>query len=64
LLGWSLMTLANKSPVSETTIRNFEKGKHRPTPFKVLAIRRTLEAAGIEFISERGAVGVRLRKAK
>ena len=49
LLGWSLMTLANKSPVSETTIRNFEKGTHRPTPFKVLAIRRTLEAAGVEF---------------
>jgi transcriptional regulator with XRE-family HTH domain len=49
LLGWSLMTLANKSPVGETTIRNIETGKRRPTPFKVLEIRRILEAAGIEF---------------
>jgi ribosome-binding protein aMBF1 (putative translation factor) len=59
-LGLSMMTLANKSPVSETTIRNFEKGKHQPTPFKVLAIRRTLEGAGIEFDDK--SQGVRLRE--
>jgi ribosome-binding protein aMBF1 (putative translation factor) len=49
LLGWSAMTLSFKCPVSETTIRNFEKGKAKLTPFKALAIRRALEAAGIEF---------------
>jgi len=35
LLGWSVMMLAFKSRVSETTIRNFERGMIRPTPFKV-----------------------------
>jgi len=60
LLGWSVMMLAFKIRVSETTIRTFEQGKHRPTPFKVLAIQRTLEAAGIEF--DDGAASVRLKK--
>ena len=62
LLGWSAMMLAFKSRVSETTIRTFEKGKTRPTPLKVLAIRRTLEVAGVEF-DNRGH-GVRIREGK
>ena len=62
LLGWSTMTFAKKSPVGEMAIRNFETGKHRPTPFKVLAIQRTLEAAGIEF-DDKGH-GVRMREGK
>jgi transcriptional regulator with XRE-family HTH domain len=62
LLGWSLMALANRSPVSETTLRNFEKAKTTPTPFKLMAIRRAFEAAGIEFDDK--SDGARLRKVR
>jgi ribosome-binding protein aMBF1 (putative translation factor) len=60
LLGWSALNLANKGPVSETTIRTFEMGKIGPKPAKVSAIRRTFEAAGVEF-DDKGH-GVRTRE--
>jgi ribosome-binding protein aMBF1 (putative translation factor) len=59
LLGWSRYTLAGKCKPGETTIRYFENGTRRP-PFNVLAIRRALEAAGVEFTDEHP--GVRLRQ--
>jgi ribosome-binding protein aMBF1 (putative translation factor) len=62
LLGWSFGALSKKCHVGATTIRLFEVGEHRPKPFKVLAIRRTLEAAGIEF-DDKGH-GVRMREEK
>jgi transcriptional regulator with XRE-family HTH domain len=52
LLGWSLSTLAVRCRVGETTIRNFEIGRHQPTPFKILELKRALEAGGIEFDRE------------
>jgi ribosome-binding protein aMBF1 (putative translation factor) len=60
LLGWPRKTLARKCKPGETTIRNFENGSRRPSPFNVLAIRQALEAAGVAFIEEKP--GVRLRK--
>jgi len=62
LLSWPLTTLASKSHIGVTSIRNFENGKTDPTPFKVLAIRRALEAAGIEFDDKWH--GVRMREQK
>jgi ribosome-binding protein aMBF1 (putative translation factor) len=62
LLGWPRKTLAGKCKPGETTIRNFENGARRPSPFNVLAIRRALEAAGIEF--DQDGHGVRLREGK
>jgi len=62
LLGWTRITLASKCQTGATTIRLFEIGKRRPRPFRVLAIRRTLEAAGVEF-DNRGH-GVRIREGK
>jgi hypothetical protein len=59
LLGWSLATLAIRCRMGETTIR-FEIGRHQPPPFKVLEIRRALEAAGVEF--ERNSENVRLKE--
>jgi ribosome-binding protein aMBF1 (putative translation factor) len=60
LLGWPRKTLARKCKPGETTIRNFENGARRPSPFNVLAIRRALETAGIEF-DDKGH-GVRMRE--
>jgi transcriptional regulator with XRE-family HTH domain len=65
LIKWSAADLARQSSVSLRTIRRAELADHDTsmTTANELAIRRTLEAAGIEFIDENGGgPGVRLRK--
>jgi transcriptional regulator with XRE-family HTH domain len=63
LLGWSRSDLAGQVGVSETTVAVFEKGKRRPSPFKLSAVRAAFEASGVEFIAENGCgPGVKLRK--
>jgi len=64
LLRWSAQELADKSYVGITTIRRAEltASETSLTSANDGAIRRTLEAAGVEFIDENGAgPGVRLR---
>ncbi len=64
MLGWSAGQLAAASKVSLATIQRAETGDGpvRMTAANVELIRRTLEAAGVEFIPENGGgVGVRLR---
>lgn len=61
LIEWSQSTLAENANLSESTIRDFEKGRRVPSPNNLSAIRRALEAAGIEFIDANGGgPGVRL----
>jgi hypothetical protein len=65
LLRWSALDLAKASKVGVATIRRVEviEGDIPVTSANELAIRRALEAAGIEFIDENGGgAGVRLRK--
>ena len=66
LIRWSAQELANQSAVGVTTIRRAELTVSATalTRANDLAIRRTLEAAGVEFIdaNEGGGPGVRLRK--
>src|ERR1043165_2653269 len=65
LLHWSAQDLANQSWVSLRTIRRAEltDGDTTMTNANALAIRRALEAGGVEFIDENGGgAGVRLRK--
>jgi DNA-binding transcriptional regulator YiaG len=65
LLGWSQSDLAHRSGVSEPTIARLESaegelGGREGTGEK---IRKSIEAAGIQFIDENGGgPGVRLRK--
>jgi transcriptional regulator with XRE-family HTH domain len=63
LLGLSQEALANVSRVSRTTIVAFENRQKLPRYNTVDAIRRALEAAGVEFTNG-GEPGVKLRKAK
>jgi transcriptional regulator with XRE-family HTH domain len=64
LLDWSQTELGVRANLSESTIRDFEKGRRVPTTNNLAAIQRALEAAGVEFIAENGGgAGVRLRKA-
>ena len=65
LLRWRAQDLARASAVGVATIRRAELAE-RETSMTVpndMAVRRALEAAGVEFIDENGGgPGVRLRK--
>ncbi len=66
LIRWTAEDLARSSSVGVTTIRRAEltEGVTSLIPANDMAIRRTLEDAGIEFIDENGGgVGVRFKKA-
>jgi transcriptional regulator with XRE-family HTH domain len=66
LLRWSAEELARQTLLSVATIRRAEltEGSTSMTATNDMAVRRALEAAGVEFIDENGGgPGVRLRKA-
>jgi hypothetical protein len=67
LVRWSAVDLARESAVGVNTIRRAETAEKETslTAANDLAIRRALEAAGVEFIDENGGggPGVRLSKA-
>jgi transcriptional regulator with XRE-family HTH domain len=66
LIRWSAEDLARQSSLSVATVRRAEltESVTSMTAANDLAIRRALEAAGVEFIDENGGgPGVRLRKA-
>jgi hypothetical protein len=65
LIRWSAEDLAARSSLSVATIRRAEltDAETSMTAANDLAVRRTLEAAGVEFIDENGGgAGVRLRE--
>ena len=65
LIRWSAEDLAGRSFLSVATIRRAEltDSETSMTAANDLAVRRALEAAGVEFIDENGGgPGVRLRK--
>jgi hypothetical protein len=65
LIRWSAEELASHSAVGVTTIRRAEltDSETSMTAANNQAVRRALEAAGVEFIDENGGgPGVRLRK--
>jgi transcriptional regulator with XRE-family HTH domain len=65
LLRWSAEDLARRSLLSVATIRRAEltEDETSMTAANDLAVRRALEAAGVEFIDEDGGgPGVRLRQ--
>ena len=67
MLRWSALDLAEASKVGVATIRRVEvvDGEITVTLANEAALRRALEAAGVEFIDENGGgAGVRLRKPK
>jgi hypothetical protein len=65
LLRWSADDLARRSSLGLNTIKRAELAEDRTslTAANDLAVRRALEAAGVEFIDENGGgPGVRLRE--
>ena len=66
LLRWRAEDLAKRSAVGVATVRRAElsDGETSMTAANDAAVRRTLEAAGVEFIDQNGGgAGVRLRDA-
>ena len=67
LLRWSAEELARETSLGLATIRRAEVADDETsmTAANNLAVRRALEAAGVEFIDENGGgPGVRLRKSQ
>jgi hypothetical protein len=65
LLRWSTEDLARAAALGLATIKRAEAAENETsmTTANDLAVRRALEAAGVEFIDENGGgPGVRLRK--
>jgi transcriptional regulator with XRE-family HTH domain len=63
LLDMTQSDLASRSGVSLKTVITFESGERRPIRVVMDAIRKALEDAGIEFITENGGgLGVRFAK--
>lgn len=63
-MKWSQRQLADHSGVGLSTVAEFENDKRDPWPDNLIAIRRALEKAGVEFIPAKNGkgVGVRLRE--
>jgi len=60
LLKWTQATLAHRSSVSAVTLNMIENETVRPRDTTLAAIRRALEAGGVQFLDENGVgVGVR-----
>lgn len=63
LLDWTQQDLADRAGVGIVTVRQVESGITKPRRATLEVIRRTLEAAGVQFIEENGGgPGLRLRK--
>ena len=61
-LGWGTRDLARNAGVSPDTVARFERGEQLKGS-TVAVLRKTFEAAGIEFIPENGGgPGVRLSR--
>jgi transcriptional regulator with XRE-family HTH domain len=64
LLGWSQQDLADKAIVSRNAVNRIENARVDAKTSTIEAMLRALGKAGIQFISESGYEGVRLRKRK
>lgn len=53
-LDWSQEVLAQRSNVSLSTVRDFEKGRREPIGNNLLAIERALKEAGVDFFGDEG----------
>jgi len=62
-LGWTQQKLADQAKVGLSTLRDFEGRRRKPIANNLAAIKRALEAAGVEF-TDGDVPGVRMRKKK
>ena len=53
-LDWNQKDLAERAKVSMSTIRDFESGKRAPIANNLDALRRAIEAAGVQLVFRKG----------
>lgn len=53
-LDWNQRDLADRASVSISTIRDFESGKRTPIANNLEALRRAIEAVGIQLVFRKG----------
>jgi len=53
-LDWSQEELAKRAHVSLSTVRDFEKGRRSPIPNNLEALRRAINAAGVQLVYRQG----------
>lgn len=64
LLGWTQQQLADASIISGTALKQLENGSTNPKMSTVTAVKKTLEDAGVEFISASAGKGEGVRLTK
>ncbi len=64
LLRWSARELAERAGVHLATVQRMERSEDtiRGTATTVAKVERALEAEGIDFLSDNGGAGVRLKR--
>ncbi|MCH4554867.1 helix-turn-helix domain-containing protein [Mesorhizobium jarvisii] len=63
LIDWTQSKLAEAAALGLSTVVDFERGRRQVSIEAIDAMRRALEAAGVEFIPKNGGgAGVRLAK--
>lgn len=60
LLGWSQQDLADRANLSQTGIARIENGAHKPNSHTLEKILSAFDAAGLEFLGNRGVQKKRL----
>jgi transcriptional regulator with XRE-family HTH domain len=53
-LDWTQADLAKRASVSMSTIRDFESGKRAPIANNMEALRRAIDAAGVQLVFRKG----------
>jgi len=53
-LDWNQRDLADRAKVSMSTIRDFESGKRMPIANNLDALRRAIDAAGVQLVFRKG----------
>lgn len=61
-LGMAQDELAAAAGVSNSTVRDFEKGRRVPIGATLAAMRKVLEARGIAFVESAGTLGITYTK--
>jgi DNA-binding transcriptional regulator YiaG len=61
-LAWGQQELAEAARVSLSTVRDFERGRRVPIGNNLAAMRAALEAKGIAFVDDAGALGISVKK--
>lgn len=60
MLDWTIVDLAEKARVSVSTVKRFEDGQGAPASIGLM--QDALETEGIQFLEDRGGVGILLSK--